>query len=154
MEELTVIFNAFASGMGIVFTPNVFGAMMIGIVAGMVVGLIPGLGGLVAHILLIPFALQMGDPLAAIAMLLGVYAVTVQTDSIPAVLLGVPGTAAALAGAVHLRSAGILLLPALLLLGRRRDRGAQRWRAAAPAFSDYLRLSKIILDFETPAALM
>lgn len=97
MEELSVIFGAFSSGMSIVFTPGIFGAMMIGIVAGMVVGLIPGLGGLVAHILLIPFALQMGDPLAAIAMLLGVYAVTVQTDSIPAVMLGVPGTAAALA---------------------------------------------------------
>lgn len=97
MEELSVIVSAFSSGMGIVFTPTVFGAMMIGILAGMFVGLIPGLGGLVAHILLIPFALQMGDPLAAIAMLLGVYAVTVQTDSIPAVMLGVPGTAAALA---------------------------------------------------------
>lgn len=97
MGELSVIFDAFLGGMQIVFTANVFSAMMIGIIAGMVVGLIPGLGGLVAHILLIPFALQMGDPLAAIAMLLGVYAVTVQTDSIPAVMLGVPGTAAALA---------------------------------------------------------
>lgn len=97
MGELAIILSAFWSGMEIVFQPGIFGAMMIGIVAGMFVGLIPGLGGLVAHILLIPFALQMGDPLAAIAMLLGVYAVTVQTDSIPAVMLGVPGTAAALA---------------------------------------------------------
>ena len=62
----------------------------------MIVGLIPGLGGLIAQILLIPFALQM-EPLHAYVMLLGVYAVTTQTDSIPAVLLGVPGTAAALA---------------------------------------------------------
>ena len=97
MGELAIIFAAFVDGMQIVFTVTVFSAMMIGIIAGMIVGLIPGLGGLVAHILLIPFALQMGDPLAAIAMLLGVYAVTVQTDSIPAVMLGVPGTAAALA---------------------------------------------------------
>lgn len=97
MGELAIIFAAFVDGMQIVFTGSVFSAMMIGIIAGMVVGLIPGLGGLVAHILLIPFALQMDDPLAAIAMLLGVYAVTVQTDSIPAVMLGVPGTAAALA---------------------------------------------------------
>ncbi|MCR9238494.1 MAG: tripartite tricarboxylate transporter permease [Alphaproteobacteria bacterium] len=97
MDEMTIIFSAFLNGMGIVFTVPVFSAMMIGIVAGMIVGLIPGLGGLVAHILLIPFALQLGDPLAAIAMLLGVYAVTSQTDSIPAVMLGVPGTAAALA---------------------------------------------------------
>ena len=96
MEEYSFILTAFAAGMATVFTASVFSAMMVGIVAGMVVGLIPGLGGLVAHILLIPFALQM-DPLPAFAMLLGVYAVTSQTDSIPAVLLGVPGTAAALA---------------------------------------------------------
>lgn len=97
MQEILTILDAFLSGMVIIFTPSIFGAMMIGIVVGMFVGLVPGLGGLVAHILLIPFALQMGDPLAAIAMLLGVYAVTVQTDSIPAVMIGVPGTAAALA---------------------------------------------------------
>lgn len=96
MDEILFIAGAFVNGFYKVFTWPVFPMMMIGIVAGMIVGLIPGLGGLIAHILLIPFALQM-DPLNAYVMLLGVYAVTTQTDSIPAVLLGVPGTAAALA---------------------------------------------------------
>ena len=96
MSEVAFIANAFLNGFISVFEVSVFGAMMVGIVAGMIVGLIPGLGGLIAQILLIPFALQM-EPLHAYVMLLGVYAVTTQTDSIPAVLLGVPGTAAALA---------------------------------------------------------
>jgi len=96
VSEVAFIANAFLNGFISVFEVSVFGAMMVGIVAGMIVGLIPGLGGLIAQILLIPFALQM-EPLHAYVMLLGVYAVTTQTDSIPAVLLGVPGTAAALA---------------------------------------------------------
>ncbi len=96
MSEVAFIANAFLNGFISVLEFSVFGAMMVGIVAGMIVGLIPGLGGLIAQILLIPFALQM-EPLHAYVMLLGVYAVTTQTDSIPAVLLGVPGTAAALA---------------------------------------------------------
>jgi putative tricarboxylic transport membrane protein len=85
------ILAAFWGGLHVLFTWPVFSAMMVGIISGMIVGLIPGLGGLVAHILLIPFALQM-DAVPAIAMLLGVYAVISQTECIPAVLLGVPGT--------------------------------------------------------------
>ena len=96
MGEIAFIASAFVEGFATVFTWPIFPVMMIAIVAGMIVGLIPGLRGLIAHILLIPFALQM-EPLNAYVMLLGVYAVTTQTDSIPAVLLGVPGTAAALA---------------------------------------------------------
>jgi putative tricarboxylic transport membrane protein len=91
MVEYVEILNAFWNGMTMLFTWPVFSAMMIGVIAGMIVGLIPGLGGLVAHILLIPFALQM-DLIPALAMLLGVYAVISQTECIPAVLLGVPGT--------------------------------------------------------------
>jgi putative tricarboxylic transport membrane protein len=91
MTEFSEIFAAFWAGLHILFTWPVFSAMMVGVISGMIVGLIPGLGGLVAHILLIPFALQM-DTVPAIAMLLGVYAVISQTECIPAVLLGVPGT--------------------------------------------------------------
>lgn len=91
MSDYLEIFTAFWNGFHVLFAWPVFSAMMIGIISGMVVGLIPGLGGLVAHILLIPFALQM-DTVPAIAMLLGVYAVISQTECIPAVLLGVPGT--------------------------------------------------------------
>jgi TctA family transporter len=63
-----------------------------GVLIGLVLGVIPGLGGIVGLALLLPFTFDM-DPYAAFAMLLGMGAVTSTSDTIPAVLFGVPGTA-------------------------------------------------------------
>jgi TctA family transporter len=62
-----------------------------GVLMGLVIGVIPGLGGLVGLSLLLPFTYAM-DPYSAIAMMLGLGSVTVTSDTIPAVLFGVPGT--------------------------------------------------------------
>ena len=62
-----------------------------GVLMGLVIGVIPGLGGLVGLSLLLPFTYAM-DPYSAIAMMLGLAAVTTTSDTIPAVLFGVPGT--------------------------------------------------------------
>jgi 4-amino-4-deoxy-L-arabinose transferase-like glycosyltransferase len=42
------------------------------------------------------------------------------------------GGVVALAASIYMRAAGILVLPAMLLLGIGRDRGVERWRAVAP----------------------
>lgn len=81
-------------GLSMLFTAKVFLFMMIGILLGMFFGLVPGLSGLTGLGLLIPFAIGQ-PPEVAFAFLLGMLAVTTQTDTIPAVLIGVPGTAAA-----------------------------------------------------------
>ncbi len=96
MGELAFIFNAMASGLAHVFSLSVFPIMLLGIIIGMILGLIPGLGGLIGFALLIPFAITM-EPVTGLAFLLGMSAVTTQTDTIPAVILGVPGTSAAMA---------------------------------------------------------
>jgi len=70
--------------------------MMLGILIGMFIGIVPGLGGLIGMAMLLPFAIGK-PPEVAFAFLLGMYAVTTQTDTIPAVLLGVPGTVSAVA---------------------------------------------------------
>ncbi|MDX1484270.1 MAG: tripartite tricarboxylate transporter permease [Alphaproteobacteria bacterium] len=62
-----------------------------GVVIGLVLGVIPGLGGLVGMALLLPFTFDM-DKFAAFAFLLGMGSVTTTSDTIPAVLFGVPGT--------------------------------------------------------------
>lgn len=62
-----------------------------GVIMGLILGIIPGLGGLVGLSILLPFTFSM-DPYSAIAMLLGLSAVTVTSDTIPAVLFSVPGT--------------------------------------------------------------
>ncbi|MFN3891852.1 MAG: tripartite tricarboxylate transporter permease [Beijerinckiaceae bacterium] len=64
----------------------------IGVIMGLVLGIIPGIGGLAGTALLLPFTFSM-DPIAAMALLLGLGATTSTGDPIPAVLFGVPGGA-------------------------------------------------------------
>ena len=63
----------------------------LGVLFGLILGVIPGLGGLVGLSLLLPFTFNM-DPFTALAFLMGLQAVVVTSDTIPAVLFGVPGT--------------------------------------------------------------
>jgi putative tricarboxylic transport membrane protein len=67
--------------------------LMIGIIIGLFFGAVPGLGGLIALALLLPFTFSM-EPVAAFALLMGMYAVVTTSDTISSVMLGVPGTAA------------------------------------------------------------
>lgn len=69
------------------------GWMLVGVSVGMVVGVIPGLGGAVGMSLLIPFLFGM-DPFNGMAILIGMAAVVQTTDTIPSVLLGIPGSSA------------------------------------------------------------
>ncbi|WP_417721418.1 tripartite tricarboxylate transporter permease [Salipiger sp.] len=96
MEEARLILGAATSGFEVLLSWQVFGMMMVGTLVGMFVGLVPGLGGLIGLALLVPFAVTM-EPISGLAFLLGMVTVTTQTDSIPAILLGVPGTSAAMA---------------------------------------------------------
>lgn len=63
-----------------------------GVLIGLALGVIPGLGGIVGMALLLPFTFDL-DPFTAFAFLLGMGSVTTTSDTIPAVLFGVPGTA-------------------------------------------------------------
>ena len=65
--------------------------LLFGVTIGLALGIIPGLGGLVGLSLLLPFTFDM-DPYTALAFMLGLGSVTVTSDTIPAVLFGVPGT--------------------------------------------------------------
>jgi len=67
--------------------------LMIGIVIGIWVGAVPGLGGAVGLALMLPFTFPM-DTVPAFALLLGMYAVTSTSDSITAIMFGIPGTVA------------------------------------------------------------
>ena len=63
----------------------------LGTVLGLLLGVIPGIGGLVGLALLLPFTFAL-DPYTALAFLVGVQSVTTTSDTIPAVMFGVPGT--------------------------------------------------------------
>lgn len=85
------MFEAAIEAIGIILDPARFSFLFLGVIIGLVVGIIPGLGGLVGLSILLPFTYGL-DPYAAIAMLLALSAVVATGDTIPAVLFGVPGT--------------------------------------------------------------
>jgi TctA family transporter len=70
--------------------------LMAGCMMGLVLGIVPGIGGLAGTAMLLPFTFAM-DPYSAFALLLGLGATTATGDPIPAILFGVPGGAASAA---------------------------------------------------------
>jgi TctA family transporter len=66
--------------------------MMLGILVGLVVGVLPALGGIAGMSLLIPFVYGM-DKVSALAMLIGLVATVPTGDTFTSVLIGVPGAA-------------------------------------------------------------
>src|SRR4051794_10213788 len=91
-------FMAAAAGKAFVtlMEPHRLMYLMAGCMMGMVLGIVPGIGGLAGTAMLLPFTYAM-DPYSAFAMLLGLGATTATGDPIPAVLFGVPGGAASAA---------------------------------------------------------
>jgi TctA family transporter len=81
------------AGLSLVLAWPTFGYLMLGVFIGMWVGAVPGLGGVVGLVLLLPFTFSM-DPVPAFALLMGLYAVTSTSDTISAILLGIPGSVA------------------------------------------------------------
>ncbi|NIA26655.1 MAG: hypothetical protein GWP02_01270 [Desulfobulbaceae bacterium] len=81
------------AGLSLVLSWPTFGYLLLGVFIGMWVGAVPGLGGVVGLVLLLPFTFSM-DPVPAFALLMGLYAVTSTSDTISAILLGIPGSVA------------------------------------------------------------
>ena len=77
---------------GMMFHLHTMALLFGGCIMGLVLGILPGIGGLAGTALLLPFTFGL-DPVAAMAMLLGLGATTATGDPIPAILFGVPGGA-------------------------------------------------------------
>lgn len=86
-----MILDAAIDALGIIGDPMRLLFVAFGTLLGLIIGVIPGIGGLVGLSLLLPFTFAM-DPYTALAFLVGVQSVTTTSDTIPAVLFGVPGT--------------------------------------------------------------
>ena len=66
--------------------------LSLGAFLGLILGILPGIGGVAGTAILIPFTFTM-DPYTAFAFLLGLGSTTATGDPIPAVLFGMPGGA-------------------------------------------------------------
>lgn len=86
--------DAAFSALGQVLDPATLLMLLVGVLAGLVMGIIPGIGGTGAVAVLLPFVLLL-EPHEAMAMIIGAVAVVHTSDTISSVLLGIPGSAAA-----------------------------------------------------------
>lgn len=73
------------------FDPQHFLFLGLGVMLGMIVGILPGLGGTAMLALLLPFVFGK-DPGPVLAMMVGLLAVNNTSDTFPAVLMGIPGS--------------------------------------------------------------
>ena len=92
-------FSALSQGLGIIMEPHRLALLWGGVLAGLALGILPGIGGVAGTALLLPFTYSM-DPAAAMALLLGLAATTTHGDPISAIVLGAPGHAASAATAL------------------------------------------------------
>ena len=69
---------------------------LVGIFLGLITGIIPGVGGTVALALILPFVMKL-DAAAALPLVIGLISPVLTSDSIPAILIGAPGSASAAA---------------------------------------------------------
>ncbi|MBT3766925.1 MAG: tripartite tricarboxylate transporter permease [Rhodospirillaceae bacterium] len=85
--------DAMWTGLVLIFQWPALGYLFLGVFIGMWMGAVPGLGGVVGLVILLPFTFGM-ETVSAFALLLGMYTVTSTSDTIASVMLGIPGTVA------------------------------------------------------------
>lgn len=88
---MDIILNAVGSGFQQLMTPIYLTYLFGGVAIGLVIGWLPGLGGISGMSIMLPFLFAM-DPIGAMAAMVGMSAVTSTSDTFPSVLIGVPGS--------------------------------------------------------------
>ncbi|MYZ47938.1 tripartite tricarboxylate transporter permease [Propylenella binzhouense] len=88
--------DAIWAGLAALAAPQALGFMVIGVCYGIVIGILPGLGGIVAMALLLPFTWDM-DFAPAMGLLLGAHIATIWGSSVTSILFRVPGAAKSIA---------------------------------------------------------
>ena len=85
------VFEAILVGFAALMTPQALLFMGIGCFYGLIIGILPGLGGVVAMTLLMPFTFGY-EPAATLALLLGAHIATLWGNSVTSILFGIPGS--------------------------------------------------------------
>jgi TctA family transporter len=87
------LLEVIGSALGNVLSGTHLAYMLVGVAVGLVVGILPGLGGIAGMSILLPFVYGM-DTVSALALLIGLLAVVPTGDTFTSVLMGIPGSAA------------------------------------------------------------
>ncbi|MGY6696438.1 MAG: tripartite tricarboxylate transporter permease [Roseinatronobacter sp.] len=94
------MFEHAATALGALLEPMRLLALFGGMFVGLLFGMLPGLGGIAAVSILLPF-IYLFDAYAGLAMLLGAVSVVYTSDTITSVLLGAPGSPASAPTAIE-----------------------------------------------------
>jgi putative tricarboxylic transport membrane protein len=89
----------FWESLPLLIDPSTMLLIIAGYLVGMIIGALPGLGPTLAFGLMLPFTFVM-DPVGAVAFLLAISAAAMYSNSVPGILLGVPGSTAAVMTAI------------------------------------------------------
>ena len=89
------MFEASIQGLTSLFTPTVAIYMFLGVLWGLLIGILPALGGITAMALMLPFAVTAGLE-AGISLLLGAHIGTIYGDAACSILFKVPGSGKAI----------------------------------------------------------
>ena len=92
---MDTILSLLVDGFSVALQPECILAMVVGTVLGTIFGALPGLSATTGMALLLPIAYQL-DLNVGLLLLAGIYCGALYGGSISAILLGIPGTAAAL----------------------------------------------------------
>jgi putative tricarboxylic transport membrane protein len=87
------VFEALGTAIGQMFEPASMAAIFLGMAVGVVFGIIPGLGSVIAMTLLLPFTFGW-DPVLAMYVFAGIMGTASTGGAVPAILLNTPGTIA------------------------------------------------------------
>lgn len=90
------MWDSFLQGVMLSLGWEIFAIMSLGLLLGMLVGALPGFTTVMAMAILLPVSFFL-DPLMGIPFLIGVYKGGIYGGSIPAILISIPGTGAAVA---------------------------------------------------------
>lgn len=86
-----LIETSVSSLLDLLISPNMILLLVVGVVIGLFFGIMPGLGGKLGIVFLIPFTFGM-DPLLGAVFLLAMHSVVHTSGAIPSILFGIPGT--------------------------------------------------------------
>jgi putative tricarboxylic transport membrane protein len=90
------MWDNFVQGIALSLRPDTMGMMGLGLLAGMLVGALPGFTTIMAMAVLLPISFFL-DPMVGIPFLIGVYKGGIYGGSVPAILVSMPGTGASVA---------------------------------------------------------
>ncbi len=83
--------EAYGEALGFLFAPTSLLTLLIAVLAGLIIGVIPGIGGMVACTLVLVLIFRLPPDIALLAMV-AIHTVTYTGGSVTAILLNIPGT--------------------------------------------------------------